>query len=197
VTGPRDPRHPRPEDKTVEVPLRRPAGTDPVPAEEPWWKNANKRVPPPPRMPAPPAPAVPAPSQVPRRDRPPSPARNRHAKAAPPRKRGQLALLIGVGLLAIAAAVVLLMAALSGLDMLKGKVLNVSKAEAGVQRILLDPDDGYGATNVSDVVCNDGRDPEIRKGASFVCQVVVEGRKRQVLVVFSDDNGTYEVDRPR
>ena len=81
--------------------------------------------------------------------------------------------------------------------MLKGKVLNVSKAEAGVQRILLDPDDGYGATNVSDVVCNDGNDPEIRKGASFTCQVVVEGRKRQVLVVFSDDNGTYEVDRPR
>jgi len=50
---------------------------------------------------------------------------------------------------------------------------------------------------VSDVVCNDGNDPDIRKGATFTCQVVVEGRKRQVLVVFSDDNGTYEVDRPR
>jgi hypothetical protein len=197
VSGPRDPRHSRLEDKTVEVPLRQPAGTDLVPAEEPWWKNANQRVSPPPRMPVPPAPAMPAPSQVPRRDRPPSPALNRDAKAAPPRKRGHLALLIGVGILAIAAAVVLLIVALSGLDTLKGKVLNVSKAEAGVQRILLDPDDGYGATNVSDVVCNDGSDPEIRKGASFVCQVVVEGRKRQVLVVFSDDNGTYEVDRPR
>jgi len=170
---------------------------DRVPAEEPWWKNANKRVPPPPRMPAPPAPATPAPSQVPRRDRPPSPTRNRHATAAPPRKRGQLALLIGVGVLAIAAAVGVVMVALSEFDMLKDKVLNVSKAEAGVQRILLDPDDGYGATNVSDVVCNEGNDPEIRKGASFTCQVSVAGRKRQVLVVFSDDNGTYEVDRPR
>jgi hypothetical protein len=89
------------------------------------------------------------------------------------------------------------MVAFSGLDMLKGKVLNVSRAEAGVQRILLDPDDGYGATSVSDVDCNDGNDPEIRKGASFTCQVVVDGRKRQVLVVFSDDNGTYSVDRPR
>jgi Domain of unknown function (DUF4333) len=197
VSGPRDPRHPRPEDKTVEVPIRPPAHTDPVPGDEPWWKNANKRVPPPPRMPAPPAAAIPPSPQAQRRDRPPIPARNRHAKAAPPRKRGQVAVLIGVGVIAIAAAVVVLMVALSGFDMLKGKVLNVSKAEAGVQRILLDPDDGYGATNVSDVVCNDGNDPEIRKGASFTCQVFVAGRKRQVLVVFSDDNGTYEVDRPR
>ena len=52
MSGPRDPRHPRPEDKTVEVPLRSPQSPGP-PAEEPWWKNANTRVPPPP-MPAPP-----------------------------------------------------------------------------------------------------------------------------------------------
>jgi hypothetical protein len=80
---------------------------------------------------------------------------------------------------------------------LKGKVLDVSKAEAGVQRVLLDREVGYSATNVSDVECNDGKDPEIKKGASFTCEVVVEGRKRNVLVVFQDDNGTYEVDRPR
>ena len=45
--------------------------------------------------------------------------------------------------------------------------------------------------------CNDGKDPGVKKGASFTCDVVVDGRQRQVLVVFQDDDGTYEVDRPR
>ena len=102
-----------------------------------------------------------------------------------------------VGVIAIGAAAVGLMVGLSRFDVLKGKVLDVSKAEAGVQRVLLDREVGYSATNVSDVVCNDGKDPEIKKGASFTCKVVVEGRERNVLVVFQDDNGTYEVDRPR
>lgn len=94
-------------------------------------------------------------------------------------------------------AAVLLTVVLSKFDVLHGKVLDVSKAEAGVQRILLDPTDGYGATNVSDIVCNNGDDPEIKKGGTFTCRAVVDGRKRDVLVVFLDDNGTYEVDRPR
>ena len=102
-----------------------------------------------------------------------------------------------VGVIAITAGAVGLMAGLSKFDVLKGKVLDVSKAEAGVQRVLLDREVGYSATNVSDVECNDGKSPEIKKGASFTCEVVVEGRKRNVLVVFQDDNGTYEVDRPR
>lgn len=57
--------------------------------------------------------------------------------------------------------------------------------------------DGYGATSVSDVECNNGEDPEIKKGGTVTCDVVVDGRKRTVLVVFQDDNGSYEVDRPR
>lgn len=105
--------------------------------------------------------------------------------------------MIAVGVIAISAAAVLLMAGLSKFDVLKGKVLDVSKVEAGVQRILVDPVDGYGATSVSDVVCNNGNDPEIKEGATLTCGVIVDGRKRQVLVVFRDDNGTYEVDRPR
>jgi hypothetical protein len=105
--------------------------------------------------------------------------------------------LIAVGVVAISVAAILLTVVLSSFDVLKGKVLNVSTAQAGVQRILTDPVDGYGATSVSDVVCNDGDDPEIKKGATFTCEVVVDGRKRHVLVVFHDDNGTYEVDRPR
>ena len=106
-------------------------------------------------------------------------------------------MLIAVGVIAISAGAIGMMVGLSRFDVLKGKVLNVSKAESGVQRILVDPADGYGATNVTNVVCNNGNDPEIKKGATFTCDVVVDGRKRQVLVVFQDDEGTYEVDRPR
>jgi hypothetical protein len=105
--------------------------------------------------------------------------------------------LIAVGVIAISAAAIGIVFGLSTFDVLKGKVLNVSKAEAGVQRILLDPADGYGVTSVTDVVCNNGDDPQIKKGGTFTCDVIVDGRKRQVLVAFSDDNGTYEVDRPR
>ncbi len=167
------------------------------PAEEPWWKNANQRVSPPPRMPPPPPAARPQPS-VPHRERPPAQARNRHTRATPPRRKGaQLPLLIAVGFTAIGIAAVLLVVVLSRIDVLHGKVLDVSKAQAGVQRILLDPTDGYGVTNVSDVVCNNGDDPEIKRGGTFTCTAVVDGRKRDVLVVFQDDNGTYEVDRPR
>lgn len=106
-------------------------------------------------------------------------------------------MLIAVGVIAISAGAIGMMVGLSRFDVLKGKVLNVSKAESGVQRILVDPADGYGATNVTNVVCNNGNDPEIKKGATFTCDVVVDGRKRQVLVVFQDNEGTYEVDRPR
>ncbi|OBB12064.1 hypothetical protein A5662_07850 [Mycobacteriaceae bacterium 1482268.1] len=106
-------------------------------------------------------------------------------------------LLIAVGVVAIAVATVLVTVVLSSFDAFKGKVLDVKKAEAGVQRILVDPVEGYGATNVSGVVCNSGHDPEIRKGGTFTCAVVVDGRKRDVLVVFQDDRGTYAVDRPR
>lgn len=106
-------------------------------------------------------------------------------------------MLIAVGVIAISAGVVGLMVGLSRFDGVKGKVLDVSRAEAGVAQILADPVDGYSATNVTEVVCNNGADPEIKKGGSFTCEVIVDGRKRQVLAVFSDDNGTYEVDRPR
>ena len=141
-------------------------------------------------------PPAPRPGSAPYRHS--APVRNRHAKATSSRRKGgQVALLIAVGVIAISAAAIGIVFGLSRFDVLKGKVLNVSKAEAGVQRILLDPVDGYGVTSVTDVVCNNGDDPEIKKGGTFTCEVVVDGRKRQVLVVFSDDNGTYEVDRPR
>jgi hypothetical protein len=76
-------------------------------------------------------------------------------------------------------------------------LLDVRQAEAGVQQILGDPFNGYGANDVASVRCNDGRDPRIEQGGGFTCQVTINGTRRQVQVVFRDDAGTYEVDGPR
>jgi len=35
------------------------------------------------------------------------------------------------------------------------------------------------------------------KGDSFTCGVNVDGTKRHVTAVIQDDNGTYELDRPK
>ncbi|WP_240630959.1 DUF4333 domain-containing protein [Mycolicibacterium sp. GF69] len=78
-----------------------------------------------------------------------------------------------------------------------GTVLDVRQAESGVVQILSDPINGYGANDVTAVRCNDGEDPKVEEGNSFVCDVTVNGAARQVLVVFRDDAGTYEVDGPR
>ena len=75
--------------------------------------------------------------------------------------------------------------------------LDVSKAEAGVQQILSDSTNGYGAKNVKDVKCNNGQNPTVKKGASFDCDVSIDGTKRSVTVTFQDNKGTYEVGRPK
>lgn len=62
--------------------------------------------------------------------------------------------------------------------------------------MLTDPIDGYGRDNITNVWCNSGVNPTVRAGSSFTCQVSVDGTQRQVTAVFSDDAGTYEVDRP-
>lgn len=75
--------------------------------------------------------------------------------------------------------------------------LDVDAAQTGVQQILTDEANGYGAKNVKDVTCNGGVSPEVKKGDTFTCQVSIDGTKRQVTVTFQDDNGTYEVGRPK
>ena len=75
--------------------------------------------------------------------------------------------------------------------------LDVNKAQEGVQQILTDGANGYGAKNVTDVRCNNGQNPTVRKGDTFVCEVSIDGTKRQVTVTFQDDKGTYEVGRPK
>lgn len=75
--------------------------------------------------------------------------------------------------------------------------LNVDKAQAGVQQILGDETNGYGAKNVEDVICNGGKNPVVKRDDSFDCEVSIDGTKRKVTVTFRDNAGTYEVGRPR
>jgi Domain of unknown function (DUF4333) len=75
--------------------------------------------------------------------------------------------------------------------------LDVNKAQTGVRQILTDETNGYGAKNVKDVKCNNGQNPTVKKGDTFNCEVSVDGTKRQVTVTFQDNNGTYEVGRPK
>jgi hypothetical protein len=75
--------------------------------------------------------------------------------------------------------------------------LDVNAAQSGVQQILTDESNGYGAKNVKDVKCNDGQSPTVKKGETFNCEVSIDGTKRQVTVTFQDNNGTYEVGRPK
>jgi hypothetical protein len=89
-----------------------------------------------------------------------------------------------------------------GLSMVKivsgnGNELDVHEAEAGVKQILTDSSYGYGVQNVGIVRCNNGANPKATQGATFVCDAMVDGSTRRVAVVFVDDQGTYEVDRPR
>lgn len=75
--------------------------------------------------------------------------------------------------------------------------LDVDKAQQGVQQILADPTNGYGAKNVKDVRCNNGQSPVVKQGDTFTCEVSIDGTKRQVTVTFQDNSGTYEVGRPK
>jgi hypothetical protein len=75
--------------------------------------------------------------------------------------------------------------------------VDVDAAQSGVQQILTDESNGYGAKNVKDVKCNDGQSPTVKKGETFDCEVSIDGTKRQVTVTFQDNDGTYEVGRPK
>ena len=75
--------------------------------------------------------------------------------------------------------------------------LDVNKAQSGVQQVLTDETNGYGAKNVKDVKCNNGTDPTVKKGATFDCSVSIDGAPKHVTVTFQDSKGTYEVGRPQ
>lgn len=109
---------------------------------------------------------------------------------------------LGVILGVVGALVVLLLAVVGVLGFWKPgwfvtTELDVNKAQEGVTKILTDEENGYGNKSVSDVTCNDGKNPKVKKGDTFTCEVSVDGTKRQVTVTFQNNDGTYEVGRPK
>lgn len=115
----------------------------------------------------------------------------------PGRTRRLRHLLIGAGILALLAEAAVLLGGASRLHLTGGTELDVTKVQAGVAQTLSDPANGYGANTVSEVSCNGGRNPSAAKGTTFTCDATVNGARRHVGVLVSDDNGTYEVDGPR
>ncbi|HZQ31414.1 MAG TPA: DUF4333 domain-containing protein, partial [Mycobacterium sp.] len=75
--------------------------------------------------------------------------------------------------------------------------LDVNKAQDGVKQILTDQVNGYGLQKVDSVKCNNGQNPTVKKGDTFTCDASVDGQHKQVTVTFQDNNGTYEVGRPK
>jgi hypothetical protein len=102
-----------------------------------------------------------------------------------------------VGLLAVVIIAVVLVLGFWKPGFFVTTKLDVAAAQTGVSQILSDEANGYGAKNVKDVKCNDGASPTVKKGDTFDCEVSIDGTKRQVTVTFQDDNGTYEVGRPK
>jgi hypothetical protein len=108
--------------------------------------------------------------------------------ATPARRR----LLPYVGVAITAVAAVVLIAGLWAPGFLITKKLDITAAQAGVAHILSDPA-GYDAKNVSDVTCNDGQNPTIARGGTFLCQATIDRITQQFVVTFTDDAGGYQV----
>ena len=118
----------------------------------------------------------------------------------PPEQGSKRSLAVIGGIIGVLAAIIIAVVLVLGFwkpGFFVTTKLDVNKAQAGVQQILTDETNGYGAKNVKDVKCNNGQNPRVRKGDTFNCDVSIDGTKRQVTVTFQDDNGTYEVGRPK
>ncbi|MCV7314300.1 DUF4333 domain-containing protein [Mycolicibacillus parakoreensis] len=107
-----------------------------------------------------------------------------------PKLRAALLSVLGVAVLAVA---------LTGFwkpGFLRTAELDVHAAEDGVRQVLTDPTTGYGASDVTDVRCNDGKNPTIKADATFTCEATIAGTKRTVEVTFADEEGSYWVGSP-
>jgi uncharacterized protein DUF4333 len=125
-----------------------------------------------------------------------------YAAAPPPApsstgSKKRLAVIGGIGALVVLVAAAVLIVGFWKPGYFRTTELNVTSAQTGVQRVLTDSTSGYGARDVKDVKCNGGKNPVVKQGATFSCDVTVNGMKRQVSVKFRDDQGAYEVSRPQ
>jgi hypothetical protein len=197
------------------------------PTETPWWQQVKRQTPPTPshsadpqsppsQQPAYQSAQQPAPqpgqqshyypqyaqqypqyAQQPGQYGYPGPYGAKPADAAGAPNQSKRWLLITGGVLLGVIVALALVLGLLGFGAFNRQVLDVNKAQEAVKRVITDPTAGYGVDNVTDVNCNNGDNPSAKKGDTFTCQVTVDGKKRHVTAVFIDDNGTYEVDRPR
>ena len=193
--------------------LRRPTTDDHTSIAKPRPSPPRRYPPPtpPPASPRPPAAHRPSPpADIPwyleRPERPPqeSPAAEHQKPTAKPKDTGSADpkrllpwLLVGGGGLTVLIGSAVLLSNITKLGITGGTVLDVSKVQTGVLLTLSDPASGYGANTVTDVSCNNGRNPSADKGTTFTCDATVNGAPRHVTVVVSDDKGTYEIDGPR
>jgi len=76
------------------------------------------------------------------------------------------------------------------------KRLDLGEAERAITALLADPANSFG-TSVTDVRCNGGHAPAVRRGTTFSCQVLVDGNTKQVRATFTDDAGDFQVSAPQ
>ena len=176
-----------PVDKTVEIPRHRPP-------EQPWYvayRRPGQSQPPPVRRPPPAMHTAPPPRH------PAIPVAPVASQSPAPAKNTSRTVLIGLTVALFAVAGVLAAVLLRSLGGGGTTELDVTAAQQGVLEVLTDPINGYGRDDVSAVRCNNGRNPVVRHGTGFSCTANIGDTARRVAVVFTDDAGTYEVDRPR
>jgi hypothetical protein len=105
-------------------------------------------------------------------------------------------MLLTAGVLCGLVVAALLIVGFSTPGFLLTRQLDVQQAQAGVRHVLSDTA-GYGAPNVSDVTCNGGQNPTIKKGETFTCEVTIDSVRWEIPVKFTDDAGSYELGRPQ
>lgn len=118
------------------------------------------------------------------------------AYAGPPRSKQTRALLWGgVGLagVVLAAGCVIVLVNPEGLST---KKLDIQSAQSEIERVLTDDITGYGDKNVADIKCNNGENVTVKQGASFTCQLSIDGASQSVTATFLDNDGNFGVGRP-
>lgn len=142
-------------------------------------------------------PGAPAPGGV---QLPPPPAHPGPAEdsgAATP-KRGKAKVLAVVGTILVVAAAAVAITGFWKPGFFWVKQLDVAAVQTGVEQVLTasTTDNGYDAKNVTDVVCNDGKNPTFKQ-RTFDCKVKISGTERTVAVTILDDNGKFGVGAPQ
>lgn len=75
------------------------------------------------------------------------------------------------------------------------KVFDEREVAVGVTRVLtVDPPAGYGISGVEDVTCPANQ--RVETGATFECELLLDGQHTTVTIIVQNDDGLYEVQLP-